>query len=67
MVGRGVGGWVHLAPHLAEQLAVRGWRVTGFDAKAYLSGGTSSGAALDVKDVQRDFGMLIELATESAG
>jgi hypothetical protein len=66
IVASGDGGWVHLAPHLAEQLAARGWRVTGFDAKAYLSGGTSSGAALDVKDVQRDFGMLIELATESA-
>ena len=66
IVASGDGGWVHLAPHLAEQLAARGWRVTGFDAKAYLSGGSSNGAALDVKDVQRDFGMLIELASESA-
>lgn len=66
IVASGDGGWVHLAPQLAEQLAARGWRVTGFDAKAYLSGGTSDGAALDVKDVRRDFGMLIELASESA-
>ena len=66
IVASGDGGWIHLAPHLAEQLAARGWRVTGFDAKAYLSGRTSGGSALDVKDVQRDFGMLIELATESA-
>ena len=66
IVASGDGGWVHLAPHLAEQLAARGWFVTGFDARAYLSSGTSGGGTLAVRDVQRDFGMLIELVSESA-
>lgn len=65
IIASGDGGWVHLAPHVAEQLAERGWLVTGFDAKAYLSGGGSGGAPLNVGDVQRDFGMLIELAGEA--
>jgi type IV secretory pathway VirJ component len=62
----GDGGWRHLAPHLAEALAQRGWLVTGFDARAYLSSGTGGGQTLTVQDVQRDVGMLIELAGESS-
>jgi type IV secretory pathway VirJ component len=65
IVASGDGGWIHLAPHLAEQLAAHGWFVTGFDAKAYLASGTTGGHELSVRDVQRDFGMLIALADES--
>jgi type IV secretory pathway VirJ component len=65
ILASGDGGWIHLAPHIAESLAARGWFVTGFDAKAYLSSGTSGGLPLGVAEVQRDFEMLVELAGES--
>ena len=42
----GDGGWLHLAPHLADALAARGYFVIGSDAKAYLNGGSPSGEAL---------------------
>lgn len=65
IVASGDGGWVHLAPHLAEQLAAHGWRVIGLDAKAYLSGGTSGDTTLDAADVPRDFETLVDVAGRS--
>jgi Bacterial virulence protein (VirJ) len=55
IVSSGDGGWIHLAPHVAQMLAARGFAVTGFDVKAYLASftkpiliGVSEGAGLSV-------------------
>src|SRR5512139_2217551 len=42
IVTSGDGGWVHLGPDVADFLASEGYFVVGFDAKAYLSGFTTS-------------------------
>lgn len=65
IVSSGDGGWIHLAPQLAEWLAAQGWSVTGFDSKAYLSGWTGEGRTLSAEDVARDYLMLVELTGES--
>src|SRR5690242_7131605 len=53
------GGWIHLAPHLAEWLAARGYFVIGFDVKAYLASGTTGSSTLTRADVERDYGTLL--------
>ncbi len=63
IVSSGDGGWVHLAPHVAEALAARGWYVVGFDAKAYLSSFTGSQGPLSERDVQQDYAQLIDFVT----
>jgi pimeloyl-ACP methyl ester carboxylesterase len=65
IISSGDGGWIHLAPHVAEWMSTHGWSVTGFDAKAYLSGWTGGTRTLNVEDVARDYLMLVELAGES--
>ena len=59
----GDGGWVHLAPHVAEVLAAHGWYVVGFDAKSYLASFTSSQGALSEREVQQDYARLIDFVT----
>lgn len=60
IVSSGDGGWIHLAPHIAELLATRGFTVFGFDVKAYLSSFTSGSTALDAAQVPDDYRTLIE-------
>jgi pimeloyl-ACP methyl ester carboxylesterase len=67
VVSSGDGGWLHLAPHLAEVLAVNGYRVVGFDAKAYLASFTSGASTLQPDDVPADYRVLIDLASGGAG
>jgi dienelactone hydrolase len=55
VLASGDGGWVHLAPHLAEWLAQRGYFVVGVDSRAYLASFTSAAAALSPDDVSADF------------
>jgi pimeloyl-ACP methyl ester carboxylesterase len=62
IVTSGDGGWVHLGPDIAEFLAGEGYRVVGFDAKAYLSSFTSKSGPLHVEDVPRDYQALVEYA-----
>jgi fermentation-respiration switch protein FrsA (DUF1100 family) len=59
ILSSGDGGWVHLAPHMAEALAALGYYVIGFDAKAYLAAGTTATRALTPADVERDYGTLL--------
>lgn len=66
IVSSGDGGWVHLGPQVAEFLAGEGYRVVGFDAKAYLSSFTSRSGPLRVDDVPRDYETLVEYATRGA-
>ena len=59
IMSSGDGGWMHLAPHMAEALAVHGYYVIGFDVKAYLAAGTTSSTTLTAADVERDYGTLL--------
>lgn len=53
-------GWAGLAVHVAEFLSSRGYRVVGFNSRAYLTSFTSKSAALDPADVPRDYRALID-------
>ena len=62
IVSSGDGGWIHLAPHVAEVLAAKGFFVVGFDAKAYLESFTSSKGTLRPEDEPGDYKMLADYA-----
>lgn len=66
IVSSGDGGWIHLAPHVAELLAARGWFVVGFDSRAYLSSVTEGTRSLSVSDVPRDYEALVSFAGRTA-
>ena len=53
IVTSGDGGWIHLAPHVAEMLASKGFLAIGFDAKAYLESFTRGVTTLRMEDVPR--------------
>ena len=55
VVSSGDGGWIHLAPHVAEVLAAKGYFVVGFDVKAYLESFTSGKTTLRVEDEPSDY------------
>jgi len=59
IVASGDGGWIHLAPHVADVLVARGYYVLGFDSKAYLESFTNTRGNLSVDDIGSDFGGLI--------
>ena len=62
ILASGDGGWLHLAPHLADMLAARGYFVIGFDAKAYLAGAATAGdGSLSPPEISRDFGTLLSM------
>lgn len=62
IVTSGDGGWIHLAPHVAEMLASKGFLAIGFDAKAYLESFTRGVTTLRMEDVPRDYEALMALA-----
>ena len=66
VLSSGDGGWLHLAPYLAQSLAGAGYYVIGFDAKAYLSSFTSGVTTLREADVVGDFRVLIERASSGS-
>ena len=67
ILSSGDGGWVHLAPHIAESLAAHGYYVIGFDAKAYLAAGTTATSTLTPADVERDYGTLLDTFASAHG
>lgn len=66
IVSSGDGGWMHLAPHVAEVLAAKGFFVVGFDAKAYLSSFTSGKATLTADEEPGDYKVLADYAARGA-
>jgi len=66
IVSSGDGGWIHLAPHVAELLAARGWFVIGFDTRTYLSSASDANRGLTVADIPRDYKTLVSLADAPA-
>jgi fermentation-respiration switch protein FrsA (DUF1100 family) len=67
VVSSGDGGWIHLAPHVAELLASRGYYVVGFDTKAYLSSFTSSQSTLPPAEEPGDYRALADYARSESG
>jgi alpha-beta hydrolase superfamily lysophospholipase len=63
IVSSGDGGWVHLAPHVAELLATKGFYVVGFDVRAYLASFTSATSTLRMEEEPTDYHVLVERAT----
>jgi len=61
IVSSGDGGWIHLAPHVAELLAARGWFVIGFDTRTYLSSASDVHRGLTLADIPLDYGTLVSL------
>jgi hypothetical protein len=66
LLSSGDGGWMHLAPHVAELLAARGFFVVGFDVKQYLSGFTSGSETLGAAEVPGDYKVLVDFAARGA-
>lgn len=66
IVSSGDGGWIHLAPHVAEVLAARGFFVVGFDARAYLEAFTSGESTLRPTDEPGDYQVLADFASHGA-
>jgi alpha-beta hydrolase superfamily lysophospholipase len=63
IVSSGDGGWMHLAPHVAEVLASCGYFVVGFDVKAYLSAFTAvDGGGVRRQDEPADYRALVDFA-----
>jgi type IV secretory pathway VirJ component len=66
VVSSGDGGWMHLAPQIAEFLAARGYFVVGFDSKAYLESFTGR-HTLTAAQEPSDFRTLIEYSRHTSG
>jgi fermentation-respiration switch protein FrsA (DUF1100 family) len=66
LLSSGDGGFIHLAPAVAQYLAGQGWFVIGVDSKQYLSSFTSGSTTLRVSDVPRDYAALVERAAQGA-
>lgn len=66
IVSSGDGGWLHLAPHVAETLAAAGFFVVGFDTKAYLEGFTSHASTLRPDEEPGDYRVLAAYAATGA-
>lgn len=67
IVSSGDGGWIHLAPHVAEFLSSRGFFVIGFDVRVYLSGFTAGNSTLQAEDEPGDYDVLARFAKEATG
>jgi hypothetical protein len=67
IVTSGDGGWMRTGPHVAELLAVKGFFVVGFDAKAYLEGFTQGETTLRAEDEPGDYHALISFAARATG
>jgi alpha-beta hydrolase superfamily lysophospholipase len=67
IVSSGDGGWIHLAPHVAEVLAAHGLLVVGFDARAYLSSFTSRESTLRPDEEPADYRVLAQFASKATG
>jgi pimeloyl-ACP methyl ester carboxylesterase len=59
------GGWVRLAPHVADVLAAQGFFVVGFDVKAYLESFTSGTTTLRAEDEPTDYRVLADFAAQT--
>lgn len=63
IVSSGDGGWIHLAPHVADVLSSQGFHVIGLDSRAYLEAFTTRDGGLSQDDVRADYEALTQYAT----
>jgi fermentation-respiration switch protein FrsA (DUF1100 family) len=66
IISSGDGGWVHLAPHVAEFLSSNGYFAVGFDTKAYLESFTTSKSALRTEEEPGDYRVLVNYAARGS-
>ena len=66
VVSSGDGGWIHLAPYVAEFLSSKGYFVIGFDVRAYLEGFTTGETTLRIEDEPGDYRTLIDFAARDS-
>lgn len=66
IISSGDGGWIHLAPHVADVLAGRGFFVVGFDVRAYLASFTTDTVTLRADEEPGDYRVLIDFAAGGA-
>jgi fermentation-respiration switch protein FrsA (DUF1100 family) len=66
VVSSGDGGWIHLAPHVAEFLAAKGFFVVGFDVRAYLESFTAGRVTLKPEDEPGDYKALADFAAQGS-
>jgi len=66
IVSSGDGGWIHLAPHVSEFLASKGFFVVGFDSREYLESMTSGKSGVRVEDEPADYRVLAEFAAQGS-
>ena len=64
VVSSGDGGWIHLAPHVAEFLASQGFFVVGFDTRGYLESFTAGRRTLTPQDEPGDYKVLADFAAQ---
>jgi fermentation-respiration switch protein FrsA (DUF1100 family) len=64
IVTSGDGGWIHLAPHVAEFLSAQGFFVVGFDARAYLESFTTGRTTLRPEEEPGDYKALADWAAQ---
>lgn len=62
VLASGDGGFIHLAPQVADFLASQGYFVVGVDAKTYLSSFTSGTKTLSPEEIPGDFARFVERA-----
>ena len=67
IVSSGDGGWIHLAPRVAEVLSSHGFFVVGFDTRAYLSSFTSRTSTLRQEEEPADYLVLAQFAAKATG
>jgi hypothetical protein len=67
IVSSGDGGWIHLAPYVADFLGARGFFVVGFNTKSYLESFTSPHSTLRTDEAASDYGVLAAFAREQTG
>jgi pimeloyl-ACP methyl ester carboxylesterase len=63
----GDGGWIHLAPHVAQVLARAGYFVVGISSREYLSAFTSGRRVLSPADEPGDLRVFAALASATSG
>jgi len=66
IVSSGDGGWIHLAPHVAELLSSKGYFVVGFDSRDYLESMTSGKSRVRNEDEPADYRVLAEFASRGS-
>jgi pimeloyl-ACP methyl ester carboxylesterase len=67
IVSSGDGGWMHLAPQVADVLSRNGYFVVGFDSRAYLSSFTTATTSLQAEAEPGDYLTLVQFAAQRSG